>query len=88
MVATTRSPELAAIVTGYHLEDGVNCRLVPPGSLEALEEAVSAVLSDDDRAASLGLRARETVERHLTWSRYTESISALLQAAARPGVPA
>jgi len=78
----------AAIVTGYHLEDGVNCRLVPPGSLEALEEAVSAVLSDDDRAASLGLRARETVERHLAWSRYNESISALLQAAARPGVPA
>ncbi len=40
------------------------------------------------QAASLGLRARETVERHLTWSRYTESISALLVAAARPGVTA
>lgn len=78
----------AAIETGYHLEDGVNCRLVPPGSLEALEEAVGAVLSDDDRAASLGLRARETVERHLTWSRYTESISGLLRSAARQGVTA
>jgi glycosyltransferase involved in cell wall biosynthesis len=78
----------AAIATGYQLEDGVNCRLVPPASLEALEEAVGALLSDDDRAASLGLRARETVERDLTWSRYTESISALLEAAARPRVPA
>lgn len=78
----------AAIATGYHLEDGVNCCLVPPGSLEALEETVRGLLSDDDRAASLGLRARETVERHLTWSRYTESISALLRAAARPGVTA
>ncbi len=78
----------AAIATGYHLEDGVNCRLVPPGNLEALEGAVSAVLADGDRAASLGVRARETAERHLTWSQYTESISALLVAAARPGVTA
>ena len=78
----------AAIATGYHLEDGVNCRLVPPGSLDALEEAVGAVLSDDEAAASLAVRARETVERHLTWSRFTESISALLRAAARPGVTA
>ena len=78
----------AAIATVYHLENGVNCRLVPPGSLEALEEAVGALLSDDDRAASLGLRARETVERHLTWSRYTESIAGLLRSAARQGVTA
>jgi glycosyltransferase involved in cell wall biosynthesis len=78
----------AAIASGYHLQDGVNCRLVPSGSLEALEETVRALLSDDDRAASLGLRARETVERHLTWSRYTETISTLLRAAARPAVRA
>ena len=78
----------AAIATGYHLEDSVNCRLVPPSSIEALDEAVSAVLADNDRAASLGLRARETVERHLTWSQYTKSISSLLVAAARPGVTA
>jgi glycosyltransferase involved in cell wall biosynthesis len=78
----------AAIATGYHLEDGVNCRLVPPGSLDALEEAVGAVLSDEEAAASLAVRARETVERHLTWSRFTESISALLRAAARPGLKA
>jgi glycosyltransferase involved in cell wall biosynthesis len=78
--------ETAAIATGYHLEDGTNCRLVPPGSLDALEAAVAAVLIDDERAGSLGARARETVERHLTWSRYTDSIASLLEAAARNGV--
>lgn len=78
----------AAIATGYHLEDGVNCRLVPPGDLDSLEAAASAVLSDDAEAASLGSRARETVERHLTWSRYTESIASLLEGAARRGATA
>ena len=36
-VVVTRT---AAIARGYHLEDGVNCRLVPPGDLGALEHAV------------------------------------------------
>ena len=30
----------AAIAHGYHLEDGSNCRLVPPGDAAALEDAV------------------------------------------------
>ncbi|MGH3136153.1 MAG: glycosyltransferase family 4 protein [Gaiellaceae bacterium] len=77
----------AAIATGYGLEDGVNCRLVPPGSLEALDAAVGEVLSDEALAASLGAGARETVERDLTWSRYAVAIPALLMAAARSGAP-
>jgi glycosyltransferase involved in cell wall biosynthesis len=72
----------AAIATGYHLEDGANCRLVPPGDPAALEAAVSAVLSNDEYAASLGFGARETVERSLTWTRYTDAIASLLLAAA------
>ncbi len=63
-VVVTRT---AAIARGYHLEDGVNCRLVPPGDLAALEQAVVSVLDDHGLAAGLGLRARETVERNLTW---------------------
>ena len=78
----------AAIERGYHLEDGVNCLLVPPGDLDALEHSVERVLGDPELAASLGARARETVERHLTWERYTSAIRDLLLAASeRTTVP-
>jgi glycosyltransferase involved in cell wall biosynthesis len=82
-VVVTRT---AAIATGYDLEDGANCRLVPPGSLDELDAAVRELLSDDSRAGTLGARARETVERSLTWSRYAESIAGLVSAAATPRV--
>jgi len=74
----------AAIARGYDLEDGMNVRLVPPGDLDALEGAVVELLSDDERAAALGARARETVERHLTWQRYAGAIQELLLSAASP----
>ena len=72
----------AAIARGYELEDGSNCRLVPPGDLAALEAAVAGALDDTWLAAGLGLRARETVERHLSWARYTSTLHDLLLAAA------
>ena len=73
--------QTAAIARGYHLEDELNCRLVPPGDLAALEHAVSDLVADDERAAALGARARETVERDLTWERYAGAIRDLLLAA-------
>ena len=81
-VVVTRT---AAIARGYHLEDGVNCRLVPPGEGSALEHAVRGLLDDPARAASLGRRARETVERDLTWARYTRELGGALAAAAERG---
>jgi len=79
----------AAIARGYHLEDGLNCRLVPPGALAALEHAVSDLLSDGERAAAVGGRARETVERHLGWDRYVGAVrELLLSACGRTTVPA
>jgi glycosyltransferase involved in cell wall biosynthesis len=71
----------AAIERGYHLQDGLNCRLVQPGALAALEHAVSDLMSDRERAAIVGARARETVEEHLTWRRYTDAIREHLSAA-------
>jgi glycosyltransferase involved in cell wall biosynthesis len=75
----------AAIARGYHLEDAVNCRLVPPGDAAAFEHAVLDVLDDSSRAEALGRRARETVERHLTWTRYTRELVRLLSDAADRG---
>jgi glycosyltransferase involved in cell wall biosynthesis len=74
----------AAISHGYHLEDGLNCRLVPPGDPEGLERAVAGLLADDENAAAIGARARRTVEEHLTWDRYAGAIVELLAAAAAP----
>jgi glycosyltransferase involved in cell wall biosynthesis len=76
-VVVTRT---AAIARGYHLDDDTNCRLVPPGELAALETAVTGVLDDEGRAEGLGRRARETVERHLTWAAYTSELARLLDA--------
>jgi glycosyltransferase involved in cell wall biosynthesis len=67
-----------AIATGYGLEDRLNCRLVPPGDADALEQALVETLTGADAAAALGTRARETVERSLTWERYTNALWELL----------
>jgi glycosyltransferase involved in cell wall biosynthesis len=67
-----------AIATGYGLEDRLNCRLVPPGDADALEQALLETLTGADAAAALGTRARETVERSLTWERYTNALWDLL----------
>lgn len=83
-VVVTRT---AAIAQGYHLEDGANCTLVPPADLEALEHAVSAYLDDPMRSEAIGVRARETVERHLDWARYAGAIRDLLTAASRAPQP-
>jgi glycosyltransferase involved in cell wall biosynthesis len=67
-----------AISTGYELEDGVNCFLVSPGDQGALERALLELLADADAATAVGIRARETVERSLTWERYTNALWDLL----------
>ena len=69
-----------AIATGYSLEDGVNCRLVEPGDGEAFERAVLEMLTGADAAAAIGIRAREAVERSLTWERYTNALWQLVSA--------
>jgi glycosyltransferase involved in cell wall biosynthesis len=63
-----------AIASGYELDDGVNCRLVPPGDADAFERALIQTLTGADAARALGIRARETVERSLSWERYTDAL--------------
>ena len=51
-----------AVADGYGLEDGVNCRLVEPGDVEAFERALLETVGGADAVVSLGVRARELVE--------------------------
>jgi glycosyltransferase involved in cell wall biosynthesis len=67
-----------AIARGYGLEDGVNCRLVAPGDADAFERALLETSTGADAAKKLGVRARETVERSLSWERYTSALWDLL----------
>ncbi len=71
-----------AIADGYGLEDGVNCRLVEPEDVEAFEQALLETIAGADAAVSLGVRARELVERSFSWERYTDTLAKILRAAA------
>jgi glycosyltransferase involved in cell wall biosynthesis len=70
-----------AISEGYGLEDCVNCRLVEPGDVDAFERALLETLTGADAGESLGIRARETVERDFSWERYTDALWEILSAA-------
>ena len=67
-----------AIAEGYDLADGVNCRLVEPGDVDAFERALLETTTGADAAVSLGIRARETVERNFSWERYTDALWEIL----------
>ena len=67
-----------AIASGYGLEDGVNCRLVEPGDVAAFEHTLLETLTGADAASSLGIRARETLERSFSWERYPDALWELL----------
>lgn len=64
---------VGAIRRGYNLEDGVNCRLVTPGDLADLEQAICAVLSDSEQAQNLGTAARKLTIERLSWKNYVEN---------------
>ena len=73
-----------AIASGYGLVDGENCRLVEPGDAPAFGRALGEVLQDDVHARALGGRARQTVERELTWTRYVDRVEGVLRAVSTP----
>lgn len=68
-----------AILNGYHLEDTANCRLVPPGSQQALANSIQELLDDASLRSRIGTAARQTVEMHLTWNRYVSSMAAVIK---------
>ena len=76
-VLSTRVGGLAEVI-----EDGVNGRLVAPGSAEALAAALAAL--DRERLDALAAGARRTVSR-LTWSGYAAALEGLLERVSRRG---
>jgi glycosyltransferase involved in cell wall biosynthesis len=68
-----------AIASGYGLVDGENCRLVEPGDAEGFARTLTSVLRDEWHARALGARARRTVEAGLTWDRYVDRMTRLLE---------
>ena len=74
--------QTGAIRNGYHLKDGDNCRLVPPGNDAAFETALLDSLRNP-ASASMGLSARQTVEQYLTWQHYETALFNALKSAGR-----
>ncbi len=55
--------DIAGVWDRNVLADGETCLLVQPGSAEGLREGVEKLLDDPGRAAEMGRRAREAVEK-------------------------
>jgi glycosyltransferase involved in cell wall biosynthesis len=69
-----------AIASGYHLDGGANCRLVPPGNDLAFTRALDDLLDDPATARAIGDAARRTAERHLSWNAYVDAMHGVLEA--------
>jgi L-malate glycosyltransferase len=85
-------PVVATDVVGTRdvVENGVNGYLVPPGSPEAVADALLALVNSDTRRAELGERGRRMVAERFTLEAMTKRLEALYtELAGRPsGSPA
>jgi glycosyltransferase involved in cell wall biosynthesis len=59
------------------VDDGVSGRLVPPGSVEGLRDAIRELLARPDRARSWGEMGRQRVLERFDWRRCGESLASV-----------
>ena len=59
--------------------DGETGLLVPPGNPEALAEAVTVILNDDELARSLGTRAAERAKAEFSWDAKIDATGEILE---------
>ena len=87
-VAWDDGPGVAALANGldlkFHLEDGLNCRLVPPGDLDALDHGPASPFSQRRRVLAVREETGDRMVERLGWERYTCTLAELLVAAAGP----
>lgn len=77
-----RRPVVATRIAGIPelVEDGVSGRIVPPGDAVALADAVCAILSDPDRAETMGQAGRRIVEAEFDIAREAAKLVPMFQA--------
>ena len=63
--------------------DGETGLLVPPGNAEALAEAVTVILNDDELARSLGTRAAERARAEFSWDAKIDATGEILEGVLR-----
>jgi glycosyltransferase involved in cell wall biosynthesis len=83
-------PSIASRLPGAtdHVEDGVSGLLVPPHDVDALAAALTCLLTDPQRAAALGRRAREAVEASFDIRRTSLPMVELYRSLIRGSTPA
>jgi len=69
------------------LEDGRTARLVPPGDVQALANAVVELLKRADRGAALGRAAQSEARRRHTWEHRAVDVLNALQGAVTTSTP-
>ena len=65
---------------GDILADGVTARLVKPGDIENLADAIFELLNDEDLCRQMGINARKKVKECYTWDQHARKILAKLAA--------
>jgi glycosyltransferase involved in cell wall biosynthesis len=75
----------AQMGTPEMIDDGVTGRLVAPGSVDELADAMVRLLQDPEAAALMGAAARHDVERRFTWDAVVERMAPVLESVAARG---
>lgn len=70
---------VGAIRCGYALQDGVNCKLVPPGDFLSFEQAILALLADLHKSRNIGINARQTIVENLSWDHYVTDLVSIFK---------
>lgn len=78
-VVATRTAGVVDVV-----EDGVDGRLVAPGDVGGLRQAIASLIDDPERAEAMGRRGRDKADERYRWSVLADRVVDLYEAAGQP----
>ncbi len=70
---------VGAIHEGYGFSDGENLRWLEPGSEKSMRNVLDDMLVHQERSEEMGMKARQHVMDHLSWSQYVKNLSECLE---------